>query len=246
MANGHTNPDQGRPNAHPSSLLAMCILPSVKEAEQHMPQKKRASLAAMTTYATHLLLHLDTLLRFYGAKRVQNLKFARYCAAKKKLHQLCLKLTAQSGKRTLVGFGDWSLQTASGVVRGCRPGPSGRLRRELRKYCTVVDVDEYRTSKTCNCCKLRNFKHMVLRRHDAAGVLTSKKVHSVLHCRTNGKGISLREIDQCVSRTDQPLFGVPRCLSMTVNRDVNASRNILELILAILRGVDRPECFCRG
>ena len=196
--------------------------PSVKEAEQHMPQKKRASLAAMTTYATHLLLHLDTLLRFYGAKRVQNLKFARYCAAKKKLHQLCLKLTAQSGKRTLVGFGDWSLQTASGVVRGCRPGPSGRLRRELRKYCTVVDVDEYRTSKTCNCCKLRNFKHMVLRRHDAAGVLTSKKVHSVLHCRTNG------------------------CLSMTVNRDVNASRNILELILTILRGVDRPECFCRG
>ena len=194
--------------------------PEIAEIERNMPRKKRASVQSVTAHATYVLRHIDVLMAFYGAKRFRNLRFSRYCASKKKLDQLCRRLS-EKGKRTLVGFGDWSIKTANGVVKGCRPGPTNRLRRELRRYATVIDIDEYRTSKTCNCCKQHSFYNMILRRRDpTTGVTKSSKIHGVLHCGTSG------------------------CLSATVNRDVNASRNILELTECLLQGRPRPAWCC--
>ena len=196
--------------------------PAIKGIERSMPRRRSADASVFSTYIKYLLRHIETLQTFYGAQRFKNLKFLRYCASKKKLAKLCRALTARSGSRTLIGFGDWSVATASGVIKGCRPGPSTRLRRELRKYATVLDVDEFRTSKTCNCCKQRNLSNMIHRLRDGqTGTFMSKKVHSVLHCGTSG------------------------CLSATVNRDVNASRNILEITVALLKGNWRTICFLR-
>ena len=76
------------------------------------------------------------------------------------------------------------------------------------------------TSKTCNCCKQRAFEHMYQTTVDPETWRRSRrKLHSVLHCKTSD------------------------CLIMTVSRDVNASRNILELTQALLAGQPRPECF---
>ena len=195
--------------------------PVIGVLERNIPTNKTADLTTLKKHISYVTRHQTTLSQFYGAQRVKNLKFKRFCACKKKLHQLCTRLAAH-GKRTLVGFGDWSIVTAAGVVKGCRPGPSTRLRRELKRYATVVDIDEYRTSKTCNTCKLHSFENMLHRVHDdATDRMKSHKVHCVLHCKTSG------------------------CLSKTVNRDVNASRNIMELTIHLLCGQPRPPCFSR-
>ena len=195
--------------------------PVVAAIERNMPTKKTVEVVRLEACVTYVTRHTAVMMRFYGAQRFKNLKFRRYCASKRKLHQLVAAL-ARHGKRTLVGFGNWSI-ARGGVIKGCTPGPSGRLRKELQRHATVMDVDEFRTSKTCNCCKQRSFEHMVLTTVDEeTGARSRRKLHSVLHCKTSD------------------------CLSMTVNRDVNASRNILELTLAQVAGRPRPACFCRG
>ena len=101
-------------------------------------------------------------------------------------------------------------------------GPSGRLKRELSRYCKVVTLDEFRTSKTCNCCKQCSLKNMRVRRwSEEVGRFANQSVHSVLHCHNSA------------------------CPSMTMNRDVNASRNLLEIVEAQLAGHMRPAAFRR-
>ena len=125
------------------------------------------------------------------------------------------------GKRTLIGFGDWSNTDASGVIKKCPAGPVKKLEQELRKHGIVYSVDEYCTSKKCSRCKsdLYNERKIVNgkdgRRYDV-------KVHSVLHCHNSA------------------------CKSMTVDRDNNASENILNLLLTAARRKPRPPCFCRS
>jgi hypothetical protein len=196
---------------------------AVTEIVRSFPRKKTSDVDVLLAYVDYTTRHMATLFAFYGAKRIKNLKFKCYCAAKKKLHALCKRLTERSGQRTLVGFGDFSLTTTRGVIKGCRPGPSGRLRKELKKYCACIDIDEYRTSKVCSCCRQRSFRNMVHRKTDEeSGLITTTKVHCVLHCETSG------------------------CLSVTMNRDVNASRNILELTECVLHHRARPACFERS
>ena len=192
--------------------------PVIAAVERNMPTKKTADMAALEAYITYSTRHTALMTRFYGAQRFKNLKFRRYCASKRKLQQLVASLSHR-GKRTLVGFGDFSIARGS-CIKGCTPGPTARMRKELRRRATVLDVDEFRTSKTCNCCKQRAFEHMYHTTVDPeTGRRSRRKLHSVLHCKTSD------------------------CLSMTVNRDVNASRNILELTQALLAGQPRPECF---
>lgn len=114
-------------------------------------------------------------------------------------------------------------------MKGPPPGPVARFRDRLKRHCRVIDIDEFNTSKVCNCCKvleaasnkgsLRNMVSEKMVRRTRA--ITTQKIHGVLHCSTSA------------------------CAGMTVDRDVNASRNILELTLAAMRQEDRPSCFCR-
>ena len=134
-------------------------------------------------------------------KAFRDLKFKRYVFAKKVLRTICQNLTREAGQNTLVGFGDWSNQDSAGIIKKSPAGPVKRLENELRRHCRVVSVDEHLTSKLHSCCHHR-MRQMYQKRVCRDGVVRSVKVHSVLHCDNNG------------------------CHGMTVNRDVNASRNI--------------------
>ena len=194
--------------------------PRISAIETWIPGGKTTKIDRLETHIEYVADVEDILTEFYGRQRVRNLKFSRYCACKKKLHKLCKSLS-QYGKRTLVGFGDWSVDSAKGIVKGHRFGPSNRLKHELKRYATVVEIDEHLTSQVCNCCKRRSLENMRIRKRGEDGRWTSQKSHSVLHCRSNV------------------------CLNKTVNRDDNASRNILELTFAMLTKLDRPACFSR-
>ena len=46
-------------------------------------------------------------------------------------------------------FGNWSRKTQ---MRGYQPTPNAHLKNLLSKRFKVVEVDEFRTPKTCNSC----------------------------------------------------------------------------------------------
>ena len=122
----------------------------VREAIRNMPTKKTTSKDKVEAYVKFVLKRLDMLLHFHMRKGFRQLKFKRYRFAQKKLQQLCRKLTARCGMRTLVGFGDWSNKDS--IIKKSPKGPVKRFENQLKRYCTVVPVDEFRTSKLHTEC----------------------------------------------------------------------------------------------
>jgi transposase len=87
----------------------------------------------------------------------------------------------------------------------------------------VVDIDEYKTSKTCSSCnkEIELYRNRIQRKKK--GVLEPlakmSNIHSVIRCKNN------------------------ECKLCCMDRDINASKNILALLLGQYRGEDRPLCF---
>ena len=125
-------------------------------------------------------------------------------------------------ERVLVGLGDWSAQDG---FKGRPKAPVKKLRAALKKRATVIDIDEYRTSKTCSvCCEERDMKHVKVWKgvEDAEGIVHDRLV-------------------DC--------YGIVRCLKtrcmVTWQRDHNAARNIHALLWGILNGKERPPAMTR-
>ena len=59
------------------------------------------------------------------------------------MDKLCKRII---DKNTLVGFGDFSQQY--GLVKKHPTAPIQKVKHELRRYCDVIIIDEYNTSKT--------------------------------------------------------------------------------------------------
>ena len=183
----------------------------------NMPTLKTSKVDDMKVYLMTMFQNIHYLFDFHWKKRFRDLKFTRFVMAQKKLYQLCKKI-ANKGN-VLVGFGDWSNNDK--CIKGHSKGPVEKFKAELKKYCKVVDVDEYLTSKLChNCkCETENMRFNVYDEHNKKQ--SSKKVHSVLCCKNT------------------------QCERNVMNRDVNASRNILEILMSTLTSKIRPICFRR-
>jgi hypothetical protein len=179
----------------------------------------------MREYFKYVFPRLRTFTEFHIEKGFRNLNFTSYCRSKATLAKICERISGVTKKtkhvKTLVGFGDYSQQ--HGLVKSHPTTPILRLKKELRRYCKVVDIDEYKTSKTCSSCN----KEIVLYRNriqrKKMGVLEPiakmTDIHSVIRCKHN------------------------ECKLCCMDRDINASKNILGLLLNQYRGEERPVCF---
>jgi hypothetical protein len=138
---------------------------------------------------------------------------------KKKLRQFCER-RVPGGQRVVVGFGDWSNRDVAGIIKKSLAGPVKAFERELARYCTIVSIAEYRTSKVHYDCA-HELKNQFSQRLCRDGEIRTQKVYNVLHCSNNG------------------------CRGMTVNWDVNAARNMRRLLECKLRGEDRRAAYTR-
>jgi hypothetical protein len=154
----------------------------------------------------------------------------RYVFKQKAVYAIC-DMIAPRDHYSVVAYGDWCGGNDS-VVKRKWSGPQEDIKRELRKRPNVLfwNMWEYRTSKTCHSTwrELTNMRAHS-KKYDRATksfVLSEKRVsiHKILHCRSS-VGIRGRQG------------------GFTWNRDVNASRNILMLIMLVVLGVDRPREF---
>jgi hypothetical protein len=190
----------------------------IRSLFEDMPTMKTCIIDDVKKYLKVMFQNIHYLINFHWKKRFRDLKFTRFTMAQKKLHKLCRKIAGEGN--TLVGFGDWSNNDK--MIKRHPKGPVQRFKKELGRYCKVVDVDEYLSSKLCNDCKCRT-KNMVRNTYneDHEKVHRSQKVHSVLCCTNT------------------------QCERKVMNRDVNASRNMLEILKSVLMTGLRPDCFKR-
>jgi hypothetical protein len=197
--------------------------PKYQEAISKVPSMKTSVLERFKENVTEILKVSGSLLDFRREKPFRKWEFTTKVEGMKATAVLCKKITKGQCDRekVLIGLGDWSQQ--DGVLKGKPKTPVKKWRRELRNYATVVRIDEYRTSKTCSCChqegdvRMRNLK---LEKIKKDGTKKLEKCHEVVRCNN----------ESC---------------KKTWQRDVNASRNIRTLLMAKVRGEERPRAFAR-
>ena len=141
------------------------------------------------------------------------MNFTSYCRGKATLEKICRNIT--KNKNTLIGFGDYSQQ--HGLVKNHPTTPILKLKKEFKRFCDVVDIDEWGTSKTCNKC----FERITLYRNKklCKGKARMSQYHSVIRCSSN------------------------ECKLCCMDRDINASKNILLLLQCEKQEKRRPKCF---
>jgi hypothetical protein len=82
-------------------------------------------------------------------------------------------------KQVIVSFGNWGNPRDS-IIQGHQRGPVQEVKNKLQKWCEVVDVDEFHTSKSCcHCLEMAKVK------------FNGKEINSVLHCSNNKCGITI-------------------------------------------------------
>ena len=195
-----------------------------------LPSRKTSDLDGLKRHIQYVLPVMDRMLTWHMEKPFRKLKLRRYIASKKTLKAICDELTARAGRKTLIGFGDWSNIDSAGIIKKSPAGPVKKLQAELRKRCRVVSVDEFRTSKLHSACgcQLRNaYRHKHAKKDEANGITGGEfervvKIHKVLCCANSS------------------------CSGICMDRDENASLNILRLLILQTQGFDRPPPFCRG
>lgn len=192
-----------------------------------MPTRKTSNLAVLHKHVTFVLPVMEALMQWHMTKPFRKLKLRRYIYSKRVLNEVCDRLTRKAGRKTLIGFGDWSNKDSAGIIKKCPAGPVKRLESALKHRCRVLEVDEFRTSKlhhACGGCLRHQYSHVHERKSPqkkGGEVKRNAKVHSVLFCPNKSCG-------------------------MAMNRDENAARNILELLKLQVSNLERPGCFCRG
>ena len=116
------------------------------------------------------------------------------------------------------------ISIVDGFVRGHPKAPCKRIKRALKRFATVIEVDEFRTSCTCSHCKIGKQN------------ADDHKVEKATLLSTKPNQDGEYELVSC--------YNVLRCLNPGCNRfwqrDVNASRNIMEAFKCQIQGLPRP------
>jgi len=189
------------------------------EMWRNIPSFKTTNLQKMCHYFEFVYPNLNTIFQFHLYKNFRGLSFRSYCRGKATMDKLCKSIV--DDKKTLVGFGDFSQQ--HGLVKKHPTAPIQKFKHELRRYCDVIIIDEYNTSKTCNKCfqPIELYKNKIIRKK-RDGTHTKARmsiINSVIRCKLN------------------------ECKLCCMDRDINASKNILFLLQLQKEGKKRPECF---
>lgn len=195
-----------------------------------------ASLQALSEHARIYMAVLRSLVEHRMQRGYRNMRFLRYVYKKRAIEDIC-DVVAPKDKVVVVGFGDWKGLGKSPIKRRCA-GPLQEIKQRLvtRPNVVMTSIAETRTSKVCHGCfqELCNMraKSVVFRRLAGSGVVERcndgvKKIHKVLHCKS--------------SKSVPASAG--RC-GTTWNRDANAAKNILMLLMMEALGMDRPGAFC--
>ncbi|KAK9386852.1 hypothetical protein V1515DRAFT_580550 [Lipomyces mesembrius] len=181
-----------------------------------IPTSKTAQVAQYLDHARVSLAAFPVLFEHYKDERP--LRWKTYCREQKALHSICLRVKGNKRAKkedVVVAHGDGRFGSTMG---GKRAAPVKKLRKHLRRYATVVPVDEFRTSRVCSRHNGEHRERTGLGEEEDEGG-GARAPLELVHIRAqrdaNGAaGTSLHSVLYC-----------HKCHTVW-NRDVNAARNI--------------------
>jgi hypothetical protein len=155
-----------------------------KDYVSNMPTSKTNDINELQNYLRHALKGLDMALQLHVINPFRKWKFKTFIYKQKTFHKILQMITTKrteaDPKKVIVGFGNWGNPRDS-IIRGHRRGPVKEIKEKLKRWCELVDVDEFRTSKLCCCCHSETAKVK----------FNEKEINSVLRCSNNECGITI-------------------------------------------------------
>ena len=187
----------------------------------------------LVKYICHYLSVLDQMLAHRASKGYRAMRFLRYVKKKEAVEEI-VELIAPKENVVILGFGDWKGPGKTPISRKtCGPLQDIKYVLSKRKNVIMEEIDEYCSSKRCSGChsvltNMRAMRTTHKKQPDGTVKISTQRgrVHKILHCRSSTNGLG----GHCGASWD---------------RDVNASRNLLELTQSQIFGMQRPSAFCR-
>jgi hypothetical protein len=155
-----------------------------EEMVKEVMTPKTHVLDELKKYAVFALSYLDKALELHYKNPFRKWSFKTYIYKQKTFEKILQRITTKKSqgdnKKVIVGFGNWGYPRDS-IIQGHHRGPVQEVKNKLQKWCEVVDVDEFHTSKLCcHChCELATVKY------------NGKEINSVLRCSNNKCGITI-------------------------------------------------------
>ena len=133
-------------------LVEKSKVPAVIEAHVALSlhRRKTNDLKEFEKYLEAKSLYDKRTAFFYKQDRWRGWKFRIYSNRKRSEQTFCNRVAETYGEDCTLFYGDWSRRDQMG---GCTPSPVVGIKKLLSKRFIVKDVDEFRTSKTCNRCE---------------------------------------------------------------------------------------------
>ncbi|RLN82979.1 hypothetical protein BBJ28_00019566 [Nothophytophthora sp. Chile5] len=126
-------------------------LPRVRKLLQTTPTKMTSSLTTLGQAIEFLFEYSREPLEFFMDPFFRKLKFRRYTLRNAQLDRACFELAGSPGTKMIIGFGDCGA-AGEGVIKNSPAGPVKSFARKLARYCEVVVVNEFRTSRVYHDC----------------------------------------------------------------------------------------------
>jgi hypothetical protein len=231
-----------------------------------MASFKTASYTTYTKGLRFFFMHVRFLLAFTAENPFLKWQFTRERLKAKELDALAKRLVHVPSPQVCIAYGDWSRRDG---IKGHDSGPVKGFAKALKKRATVLPMDEFRTSITCSCCHKRMKETPLLTKvripndgeEDARKkVVTKKPKLSAKDLKKKAKRETLEKKEtermtnpkladsKIVLKSNRNVLRCTnsRCEANFWNRDVNAARNMLELMKGYFQNFGRATAFMRG
>jgi hypothetical protein len=223
--------------------------PRIKKIEDYLTQynSKTSNFENFQDYVREHSKYAKELENFYSRRIFGFMKLRRFKFKKKADEKLVkdikTKFVGNSNKELTIGFGNWQERKA---MKGTASQPNIYLKRLFKRHFNVVLVEESRTTKVCNIC-LKEETNQIDKRDGRLirGLLTCKKCNETRFAQIIPKMI---QDFQAVGQTSPALLDayknyISSRWKIRINRDLNGSLNILEILKGHLYHNQRPEIF---
>lgn len=147
-----------------------------------------------------------------------------------------IKKKFNNEKEIMIIYGNWQ---EGEHMKKFVATPNKKMEKILKQNFKFIKIDEYKTSKICNKCKVDTKKHkLVKRRCIECKTINNKNEIKCKKCgkeKIEAKNISIHGLLCCKNKKCSKLW----------NRDINGCKNMIEIVRAYIRGENRPEIFTR-
>jgi hypothetical protein len=135
--------------------------PFLSLVQNQLPPRGVADVYEFRDHLFELVAHQHDLLKFYNLPKHRRLRLHTYMKKQKAYNTICNRILSPSSDKppdfsSIVAFGAAGFSSSS---CGYASAPVKGLRRELSKRCSVVLVNEFKTSQVCSGCQEEFHKH---------------------------------------------------------------------------------------